>query len=107
MGRLNKEFGFTLIELLVAIAILSILAAIAITQYRDYKNQAYHTTAKSDLKSALTAIENYFVANQSYPANHSDLLTNGFNFFQRCVLYQVSIGKWRGDSSHTHHGHLI
>jgi prepilin-type N-terminal cleavage/methylation domain-containing protein len=72
--------GFTLIELLVAIGILSILAAIAITQYRDYKFQAYDTTAKSDLKSAFTAIESYFVENQTYPGDYTDLLGNGFNF---------------------------
>ncbi len=63
-----------------AIGILSILASIAITQYRNYKFQAYDITAKSDLKSAQTAIESYFVENQTYPGDYTDLLANGFNF---------------------------
>ena len=65
LEKLKTEFGLTLIELLVAIGILSILASIAITQYRNYKFQTYDITAKSDLKSAQTAIESYFVENQT------------------------------------------
>ncbi len=80
MGSVKKEVGFTLIEILVVIGIISILAAIAISQYQSYRVRAYDTAAKSDLKNAITALENYFVENDIYPANYSDLLTNGFNF---------------------------
>ena len=80
MGSVKKEVGFTLIELLVSIGIISILAAIAISQYQRYRVQAYDSVAMSDLKSAIIEIENYFVENDIYPANYSDLLANGFNF---------------------------
>jgi len=78
LDGLKKQVGFTLIELLVAIAIISLLAAIAISAYQNYRIRAFDTAAKSDLKNAMTAISAYVVENQSYPANYSDL--PGFNF---------------------------
>ncbi len=79
MNRLKKQVGFTLIELLVAIGILSILVAIAISQYQSYRVRAYDTAAKSDLKNAMIALETYYLDNAIYPANYSDLSANGFN----------------------------
>ena len=79
LDSVRKEVGFTLIELLVAIGILSILVAIAIFHYQSYRVRAYDTSARSDLKNAMIALENYYLDNAIYPANYSDLLTNGFN----------------------------
>lgn len=64
--RLRAEGGFTLIELLVVIAIIGILAAIAIPQFSAYRERAYVSEAKSDLKNAATAQEAYFVDNNAY-----------------------------------------
>ncbi len=80
MGSVKKEVGFTLIELLVSIAIISILAAIAISHYQSYRVRVYDTVAMSDLKNVITALENYYLDNNIYPADSSDLLANGFNF---------------------------
>jgi len=80
LGSVKKEVGFTLIELLVSIGIISILATIAISQYQSYRVQAYDTVAMSDLKSAITALENYYLINDIYPDDYSDLSANGFNF---------------------------
>jgi len=80
LGSIKKEVGFTLIELLVVIGIISILAAIAISRYQSYRVRAYDTVAISDLKSAITAVENYHLDNDSYPVDSSDLLANGFSF---------------------------
>ena len=79
MSSVKKEVGFTLIELLVSIGIISILAAIAIMQYQSYRVRAYDTAARSDLKNAMIALENYYQDNAIYPANYSDLPANGFN----------------------------
>ncbi len=79
MDTLKKQMGFTLIELLVAIAIISILGAMAISQYREYKIKAFDTSAKTNIRNALTAVEDYFIQQGSYPANYTDLVANGFN----------------------------
>lgn len=101
LGKPNKELGFTLIELLVAIGILSILAAIAIMQYHNYRIRAYDTTARSDLKSALTAVESFFIENQTYPGAYTDLLSNGFNLSKNVCFtkYELENG---GERVHFH-----
>ena len=64
--RLKAEGGFTLIELLVVIAIIGILAAIAIPQFSAYRERAYVSDAKSNLKNAAIAQEVYFVDFTTY-----------------------------------------
>ena len=76
---LKEQKGFTLIELLVSIAIISVLAAIAIMQYRSYKIKAYDVSARANIRNALTAAEDYYIEQGSYPATYTDLYTSGFN----------------------------
>ena len=101
MDRLKKQVGFTLIELLVAIAILSTLAAIAITHYQNYKVRAFDIAAKSDLKNAITAVETYYLDNDIYPADSSDLLANGFNFSKNVCFTRYDLENG-GETVHIH-----
>ena len=55
--------GFTLIELLVVVAVISILAAIAIPQYANYKKKSVDSSIESSLHSARVAMESYYEAN--------------------------------------------
>ncbi|MDH3297363.1 MAG: prepilin-type N-terminal cleavage/methylation domain-containing protein [Gemmatimonadota bacterium] len=57
---LRDTRGFTLIELLIVIVIIGIIAAIAIPMFASSKERAFDTTAKSDLRNAMTAQEAYF-----------------------------------------------
>jgi type IV pilus assembly protein PilA len=61
--RAEEEKGFTLIELLVVILIIGILAAIAIPAFLNQRGKAYDASAKSQVKTAQTAIETYATDN--------------------------------------------
>jgi type IV pilus assembly protein PilA len=64
--RAQDEKGFTLIELLVVILIIGILAAIALPAFLNQRSKAQDTTAKSDVRTAQTAMETYYTDNQTY-----------------------------------------
>ncbi len=61
--------GFTLIELLIVVAIIAILAAIAIPNFLAAQIRAKVSRVKSNMQSAATAIESYYVDNNTYPAS--------------------------------------
>jgi type IV pilus assembly protein PilA len=64
--RAQDEKGFTLIELLVVILIIGILAAIALPAFLNQRSKAQDTTAKSDVRTAQTAMETWYTDNQAY-----------------------------------------
>jgi type IV pilus assembly protein PilA len=64
--RAQDEKGFTLIELLVVILIIGILAAIALPAFLNQREKAQDSAAKSDVRTAQTAMETYYTDHQSY-----------------------------------------
>jgi prepilin-type N-terminal cleavage/methylation domain-containing protein len=66
--------GFTLIELLMVVLILSILATflIAILDPQVQLNKAKNAKISSDIKTIDTAIWQYFIDNQVWPASNLD-----------------------------------
>ena len=77
--HLNKiQTGFTLIELLVVIAIIGLLASIILVSLNGARLKARDTKRIADNKQIMTALELYYVDNQSvYPASGG--ATNGPN----------------------------
>ena len=71
-ARMQDEKGFTLIELLVVILIIGILAAIALPAFLNQRAKAQDSTAKSDVRTAQTAIETYYTDNQTYKNASTD-----------------------------------
>jgi type IV pilus assembly protein PilA len=70
--RANGERGFTLIELLVVVVIIGILIAIAIPLYLNYENGAKNKSSASDLRGAISALEQcYTDNNNAYPTAFS------------------------------------
>jgi len=62
--------GFTLIELLVVVVIIGVLVAIAVPVYLNYRKGAADKSAQSDVRGAISAIEQYYTDNSNaYPAS--------------------------------------
>ncbi|MFC4070702.1 type II secretion system protein [Actinoplanes subglobosus] len=69
-GKKNDE-GFTLIELLVVVVIIGVLVAIAVPVYLNYRQGAADKSAQSDVRGAISAIEQYYTSNgNTYPSGH-------------------------------------
>jgi prepilin-type N-terminal cleavage/methylation domain-containing protein len=72
--------AFTLIELLIVVAIIAILAAIAVPNFLEAQVRSKVSRVKTDQRSLATALESYYIDNNSYPAVDSSKWsgTNGF-----------------------------
>jgi type IV pilus assembly protein PilA len=72
--RAADQKGFTLIELLVVILIIGILAAIAIPSFLGQREKANDTKAKSEARTAQTALETFYTDSQVYTGADLDAL---------------------------------
>ena len=67
--RSDNDSGFTLIELLVVVVIIGVLVAIAVPVYLNYRKGAENKSAASDVRGAISAVEQFYTENSSvYPA---------------------------------------
>jgi type IV pilus assembly protein PilA len=62
----NEDEGFTLIELLVVILIIGILAAIALPSFLGQQKKGQDSSAKSDVRNAVTQVESCYADTQDY-----------------------------------------
>ena len=64
-GKFAKQHGLTLIELITAVAIISILAALALPAYDSYTRKSVRAAAKSELEKISALMETYYVNNKT------------------------------------------
>ncbi|MCC7199037.1 MAG: prepilin-type N-terminal cleavage/methylation domain-containing protein [Gammaproteobacteria bacterium] len=67
-----RQRGMTLVELMVAVAIVSILAAIAIPSYRQYVVRSQRADATSALLALATAQEKFYLQCNTYASALGD-----------------------------------
>lgn len=73
--------GFTLIEVMITVAVVAILAAVALPQYRDYVTRGRIPEATSRLATLQVQAEQYFQDNRTYvgaPACSADTATSKY-----------------------------
>jgi type IV pilus assembly protein PilE len=62
----SRARGFTLMELMIAVAIMGILAAVAIPNYREYVQRSRLVDATTSLSDFRVRMEQYFLDNRTY-----------------------------------------
>ena len=73
----KDDEGFTLIELLVVVVIIGVLVAIAVPVYLNYRQGAADKSAQSDVRGAISAIEQYYTDNNNaYPPGFASQTTS-------------------------------
>ncbi|MFI1990008.1 type IV pilin protein [Actinoplanes sp. NPDC020271] len=74
----KDDEGFTLIELLVVVVIIGVLVAIAVPVYLNYRQGAADKSAQSDVRGAISAVEQYYTSNgNTYPASAATSIITG------------------------------
>lgn len=85
-AKKNDE-GFTLIELLVVVVIIGVLVAIAVPVYLNYRQGAADKSAQSDVRGAISAVEQYYTSNgNAYPTPSANKTNDGTTANQTLVL---------------------
>ncbi len=70
--------GFTLVELMIVVAIIGILSAVAVPNFKRYQAKSKTSEAKIQLAAAYTAEQSFY---------------GDFGIFGNCLSYRISVMK--------------
>ena len=76
--RLRRAVGFTLVELLIVLALISILAAMGVVQYRNGVRHTQESVLRTDLFRMRDAIDQYYADKNKYPSSLDTLVSDGY-----------------------------
>lgn len=82
----QQDKGFTLIELMIVIAIIGILAAIAIPNYRSYVMKSRRAAAQTEMMTIANKEQEYFLNTKTY-ANKATIVTAGYSYPSNLTNY--------------------
>lgn len=66
MAEKNTQRGFTLIELMIALAVITVLSAVAYANYQSSVLKSHRTQAKADMLLLTLQLERYHTINRTY-----------------------------------------
>ena len=78
MVRKLRSAGFTLIEMILVIAIMGILLALAVPNYRTTIQASQEAVLRDDLFQMRSLIDQYTLDKQEAPQSLQDLVTAGY-----------------------------
>ena len=98
--RFRARSGFSFVELLTAMAVLALLAAIAVPQYRGMKQRGYMATLKTQLGELRIAEESWFAEEQLYSTNIADLDWKPSTHVVIAIQTSNPAAGWRAEATH-------
>jgi len=78
VSRAARAAGFTLIELLIVLALISILAAMGVVQYKNGVRHTQESVLRTDLFRMRDAIDQYYADKNKYPSSLDTLVSDGY-----------------------------